>query len=83
MCRGVLGRAFWLAGAGLAIGAWVAVVLARLMVSLLHGLEPLSASVILAGAAGLVAVVVTAAHVPALRQILRLDPADLMRGDVG
>jgi putative ABC transport system permease protein len=83
VCRGVLSRALGLAGAGLAIGAWSAVVLARLMVSLLPGLEPLSATVILAAAVGLVTAVVIAAHVPALRQILRLDPADLLRGDVG
>jgi putative ABC transport system permease protein len=83
VCRGVLGRVLWLAGAGLAIGAWSVVVLARSMASLLHGIEPLGATAILAGASGLVAVAVMAAHVPALLQIRRLDPAHLLRGDEG
>ena len=83
VCRALLRRAFWLAGAGLAIGGLVSVVIARLMVSLLDGLEPLRSTVVLTVAAGLVALVVIAAHMPALRQILRLDPSDLLRGDAG
>jgi predicted permease len=83
VCRGLLRRAFWLAGAGLAIGGLVSVVMARLIVSLLDGLEPVRSTAILTVAAGLVALVVIAAHMPALRQILRLDPSDLLRGDAG
>ncbi len=83
VCRTAIRRALWLVGTGLAIGAWTASVISRLMVSLLPGLDPIGWVVIVAAAAGLVAVVVIAAHVPSLRQIRRLDPADLLREDVG
>jgi putative ABC transport system permease protein len=83
VCRGLLHRASWLAGAGLAIGSWVTVVMSQLMLSLLGGLAPVRSVVILTVAAGLVAFVLIAAHVPAMRQVLRLDPADLLRGDPG
>lgn len=57
--------------------------MSHLMLSLLGGLEPLRSVAILTVAAGLVALVVIAAHAPALRHILRLDAADLLRGDAG
>jgi putative ABC transport system permease protein len=83
VCRGLLRRACWLAGAGLAIGGWVALLMSRLIASLLGGLEPMRAAAVLLVAAGLVALVVIAAHLPALRQVLRLDPSDVLRGDAG
>lgn len=83
VCRGAMRRALWLVGTGLAIGAWTASAISRWMVSLLPGLDPIGSVVIVAAAAGLVAMVVIAAHLPSLRQIRRLDPAELLRNDVG
>jgi ABC-type antimicrobial peptide transport system permease subunit len=78
-----MGRGLWLVGTGLAIGTWGASVISRLMATLLPGLDRVGSVVIVAAAVGLVAVVIIAAHLPSLRQIRRLDPAELLRADVG
>jgi putative ABC transport system permease protein len=83
VCRGAMGRGLWLVGTGLAIGTWGASVISRLMATLLPGLDRVGSVVIVAAAVGLVAVVIIAAHLPSLRQIRRLDPAELLRADVG
>ena len=76
--RLVLGRVFWLVGAGVVIGSAVSLWASRFVSTLLYGLEPNDVAT-LAMAAGVLALVGgLAGWIPA-RRASRIDPADVLR----
>jgi putative ABC transport system permease protein len=79
LCRRLLRRGLLLAGLGAVAGGAAAFAMARLLASMLPGLGPADTARWLVAAGGLLAVVVAAAHAPAIRAILSLDPVDLLR----
>jgi putative ABC transport system permease protein len=76
--RLTLAQAGWVTTTGLAIGAIAAFVLGRLMTGALYGVIPLEPMTFLLATAGLAAVSLAAAYVPA-RRVLRLDPVRVLR----
>jgi predicted permease len=78
--RLVLARALGMAGAGLAAGAALSVAGARVMATLLYGVQPGDASGYATAALAIVAVTLVAALGPAWRAA-RIDPAVALRGE--
>jgi ABC-type antimicrobial peptide transport system permease subunit len=78
--RLVLGGAFRLVAGGAVAGLVLSAALARLLRSVLFGVDPLDASTLAAAVATLTVVALVAAAIPAGRAA-RIDPIDAMRVD--
>ncbi len=76
----VLGGAFRLVAGGTIAGLVLSVALARLLRSVLFGVDPLDGSTLAATVATLVVVALAAAAIPA-RRAARIDPIDAMRAE--
>jgi putative ABC transport system permease protein len=76
--RLVLGRAAWLAVAGLALGAGLSAFASRWIETLLYGVKPTDLSGYLMAAAAIALVTLSAASLPAWRAA-RIDPAVTLR----
>ncbi|MCW5981115.1 MAG: ABC transporter permease [Bryobacteraceae bacterium] len=76
--RAVLGRALALVGCGIAAGTLAALLLTRLMSSILFGVSPRDPAVFLGIAGVLLVAGAAAAYVPA-RRAMRLDPVQALR----
>jgi predicted permease len=76
----VLGQGLRLAGAGLVLGVAVALVLARLLASLLHGIQPRDPVTFAAAPLALLAAALLASYLPA-RRATRVDPSVALRGE--
>ncbi|HEY9126743.1 MAG TPA: FtsX-like permease family protein, partial [Acidobacteriaceae bacterium] len=74
----VLREAVWLSFAGIAVGLGAALVLARLVKSMLYGLEPADPVSLIAGASLLIVVGVVASWLPA-RRAARVQPMQALR----
>jgi predicted permease len=74
----VLREAVWLSLAGIAVGLGAALTLARLIKSMLYGLEPADPVSLIAGASLLIAVGIVASWLPA-RRAARVQPMQALR----
>jgi ABC-type antimicrobial peptide transport system permease subunit len=74
----VLGEATWMSLAGITVGLGAALVLARLVKSMLYGLQPADPVSLLAGAGLLMAVALAASWLPA-RRAASVEPVEALR----
>jgi putative ABC transport system permease protein len=78
--RLIVGQGMGVAAAGAAAGLAAALVLTRLMRSLLYGVPPTDLATYAAVAAGLLVIALVASYVPA-RRAARIDPATALRAE--
>jgi ABC-type antimicrobial peptide transport system permease subunit len=74
----VLGEATWMSLAGITVGLGAALVLARLVKSMLYGLQPADPMSLVAGAGLLIAVALAASWLPA-RRAASVEPVEALR----
>ena len=74
----VAGRALWLAGIGVAVGALGCLALRRALAALLFGVGPSDPATLAGAAAVLLAAALAAAWIPA-RRAMRVDPIVVLR----
>jgi predicted permease len=74
----ILRESGWLAGAGIAVGVAAAMVLTRLVKSMLYGIEPWDPLTLCCGVSLLMAVALAASWIPA-RRAARVEPMEALR----
>jgi putative ABC transport system permease protein len=78
--RLVVGEGLWLATIGIAVGLAGALLLTRLLETLLYEVSPTDPAVLAATAVGVLIVAVAASLVPAARAV-RVDPMSALRAE--